>query len=51
MKTGWRNTREILVTWQNIALDKAEWVAEADFDDLVELQRRLKEYHPREQKS
>ena len=33
MKVGRRRTREFLITWKDVALDEAEWVAEADFED------------------
>ena len=40
---GRRRTREFLITWKDVALDEAEWVAEADFEDRDELRRRIQE--------
>ena len=51
VKTGRRTTQEFLVTRQDLSLDGAEWVAKADFEDFVELQRWLKEDRPSEEKS
>ena len=45
---GRRITREFLVTWKDISLDEAEWVAETDFEDKVELRKRIREDCPRE---
>ena len=41
VKVGRRRTREFLITWKDVALDEAEWVAEADFEDKDELHRRI----------
>ena len=50
IKVGRRVTREFLVTWKDVALDKAEWVAESDFEDKAELRNRINEHRPREEK-
>ena len=50
LKVGRRRTREFLITWKDVALDEAEWVAEADFEDRDELRRRIQEDRPREAK-
>ena len=42
-KVGRKNTREFLITWENLALDKVEWLVEAGFGDLEELHNRIKE--------
>ena len=50
IRVGRRVTREFLVTWKDISLDEAEWVAEADFEDKTELRNRIREDRPREDK-
>ena len=50
VKVGRRRTREFLITWKDVALDEAEWVAEVDFEDRDELRRRIQEDKPREEK-
>ena len=50
IKVGRRVTREFLVTWKDVALEEAEWVAESDFEDKTELRNRIKEDRPREEK-
>ena len=48
---GWpQRTREFLITWKDVALDEAEWVAESDFEDRGELRKRIQEDRPREVK-
>ena len=48
VKVDCRNTWELLITWKDVALGKAEWVAEADFEDLEELHNRIMKDRPRE---
>ena len=50
VKIGRKNTREFLITWKDVALDEAEWVAEANFEDHEELRNHIKEDKPREEK-
>ena len=50
IRVGRRVTREFLVTWKDVSLDEAEWVAESDFEDKTELRNRIREDRPREDK-
>ena len=50
IRVGRRVTQEFLVTWKDVSLDEAEWVAKSDFEDKMELHNKIREDRPREEK-
>ena len=51
VKVGRKKTREFLVIWQDLPLDEAEWVPEANFEDPAILRERIQEDKPSEDKT